>query len=265
MGRIEEVKSTPRLPRGQAPLVILATVAFLAILPFLSPRWFIGGTAASVLLFAWALVRGGAMAVHVTLLALLVACWAALWPPGWPLSLLGPLVLYGAVSAMIPYLRKTATWLRWGRWDRTVGWLMGVTIIVSALGLLMWFFFAQPDLTPWQAAIPAGVGPPLLIIGGLGFAAVNAAVEEMVFRGVILEGLESVLGAKTPALILQAIPFGLFHVQGIPNGVTGMAMATIYGVLLGFIRRQSQGLLAPIATHFFADIVIVGLLLMTSG
>jgi len=102
-------------------------------------------------------------------------------------------------------------------------------------------------------------------MGGLGFAAVNATVEEMVFRGVLLEGLEAVLGATTPAIILQAIPFGLFHVRGIPHGATGMALAAVYGVLLGFIRRQSQGLLAPIATHFFADIVIVSLLFMASG
>jgi membrane protease YdiL (CAAX protease family) len=36
----------------------------------------------------------------------------------------------------------------------------------------------------------------------------------------------------------------------------GICLATIYGVMLGWLRERSQGLLMPWATHIIADAVI---------
>ena len=37
----------------------------------------------------------------------------------------------------------------------------------------------------------------------------------------------------------------------------GVCMATVYGLMLGFIRFKSEGLLAPFLAHIFADLTII--------
>ena len=39
-------------------------------------------------------------------------------------------------------------------------------------------------------------------------------------------------------------------------------MATVYGLMLGIIRRRSQGIFAPYMTHVFADAVIFVILVL---
>jgi membrane protease YdiL (CAAX protease family) len=36
----------------------------------------------------------------------------------------------------------------------------------------------------------------------------------------------------------------------------GVAMAAVYGFFIGLIRHHSGGMLAPVVTHFFADLTI---------
>jgi len=50
------------------------------------------------------------------------------------------------------------------------------------------------------------------------------------------------------------------HINGFPRGIIGAALAGIYGLLTGFIRKKSGGLAAPVVTHFFADATIFGIL-----
>lgn len=100
----------------------------------------------------------------------------------------------------------------------------------------------------------------LLIPVGLGFAMLNAAIEESVYRGIFMQGLDAALGAGRLAVILQAVPFGLIHLDGIPGGWAGAGMAMVYGLMLGAIKRRAQGMLAPFLAHTLADVVIFILL-----
>lgn len=60
----------------------------------------------------------------------------------------------------------------------------------------------------------------------------------------------------SPEAIL-IFPFGFIHYAGgFPNGTTGTALAAIYGLMLGAIRIRPRGMLAPVVTHFFADLTI---------
>jgi hypothetical protein len=100
------------------------------------------------------------------------------------------------------------------------------------------------------------------IAGGLIFSMVNAAVEEGAYRGVLMHGLDSALGRGPAALVLQALAFRALHVQGFPRGALGVGLASIFGLLMGIIRRRADGMFAPWLAHVFTDIVIAGIILV---
>jgi membrane protease YdiL (CAAX protease family) len=72
------------------------------------------------------------------------------------------------------------------------------------------------------------------------------------------------------SLLVQAWLFGALHYrEGFPNGAWGLVMTAVYGIMLGVLRRRSQGMLAPWAVHVFADCVIftilAGMVLKSAG
>ncbi|MGQ4002363.1 type II CAAX endopeptidase family protein [Francisellaceae bacterium CB299] len=85
----------------------------------------------------------------------------------------------------------------------------------------------------------------------------NAIVEETVFRGILQTELSHVFGVSV-AIFLQAFLFAAFHYAGgFPNGLMGFAMTFVYACALGVVRHKVKGLLAPIITHWLADLTIV--------
>ena len=70
---------------------------------------------------------------------------------------------------------------------------------------------------------------------------------------------------REATLIVQAVIFGVAHWWGVPNGVVGVILAIIYGLMMGAVRYVTGGLLLPIAVHIFADLVIFTLILDMAG
>jgi len=97
-----------------------------------------------------------------------------------------------------------------------------------------------------------------LPLAGVAFALLNSAVEEAIFRGIFLQALDSAVGAGTISLVIQAAFFGWLHYSkiGFPKGLAGVAMASVYGLLLGYLRYRSQGMLAPWLAHVGTDIAV---------
>jgi len=258
--------SPPERCRREAIVVLLAAVALYAAIPF---QLFLQGfdaelgmsTAGLAALLGLSLLLREPAAVHLALLTALMGGWhwARIWPPFWPFGPLAPLVAYGLIAAAVPRLRRGVGWLRRGEFDTTVWWLVGITVVGSSVGLLLWYFILHPDLSHFLGSIPDW-HPALLALGGLGFSLLNAAVEEGIFRGVVMQALEAAFGPGILALIVQALAFGAIHFIGIPNGWLGVGMAAVYGGMLGFIRRRSGGMLAPFAAHVVADVVIFAIL-----
>jgi membrane protease YdiL (CAAX protease family) len=170
------------------------------------------------------------------------------------------LLCYAGVVRGVPWLRGTATWVRWGSFDATVRFLSVAAWLLAAAALLSWYLLLHPNVADiveaFVPALPLGV----LIAGGLIFSMVNAAVEEAAYRGVILHALDSSLGPGFAALLLQALAFGAIHIRGFPRGWLGVGLACIYGLLMGVIRRRAGGMFAPWITHVFTDVVIAGIL-----
>jgi membrane protease YdiL (CAAX protease family) len=103
----------------------------------------------------------------------------------------------------------------------------------------------------------------VLIAGGVGFALVNAALEELLWRGVLIDRLEPLFGPSL-AIAISAISFGVQHAHGVPRGPIGVLLAGSWAVMLGMLRKHSKGLLAPILSHVVADATIAVIILVLS-
>lgn len=171
------------------------------------------------------------------------------------------LLVYAVLVRRVTWLHGSAAWVRWGSFGADVRWLTAAAGLVAAVGVWSWYVLLQPNLEDIVASFVPAAPFWLLMAGGLVFSAVNAAVEEGAYRGVILHGLESTLGPGIAALVLQAVAFGALHIEGFPRGLVGVGLATIYGLMMGIVRRRAGGMLAPWAAHVFTDVVIAGILI----
>lgn len=203
-------------------------------------------------------------AVHaILLLFLLLLPLGVTFLAEWPWYLAGPLAIYAAVVAVVRPLRRTFGPVKLGRCDRQVALATAGIIGISSAALVAWYPALRPDLTA-QAAKLSGWWVCHWFWAGALFASVNAVLEEIIFRGVLMESLTVELGAAHGNLA-QAALFGLAHLHGVPDGILGVGMVMIYGAMLGWLRRLAGGLGAPVVAHVFADATILGLLIAHAG
>jgi membrane protease YdiL (CAAX protease family) len=170
------------------------------------------------------------------------------------------LLVYAWIIRQVAWLQGAATWMRKGSFGGDVRLMIMACSVVAAMALGAWYALFRPDVDDIVAAYVPAAPVGLLVIGGLMFSMINAAVEEGAYRGVIQHGLESTLGFGMAALALQAIAFGALHINGFPRGWVGVGLATIYGLMMGVVRRRSGGMLAPWLAHVLIDIVIAGII-----
>ncbi len=148
--------------------------------------------------------------------------------------------------------------LRRGRFGASDAlWVLGL-VSVSVASLLVFRAFTPAPVSE-AAYLLTAMTPGSLVVTGAAFAMLNALVEELLFRGVMLDHLQRV-SPTWVAVGMQAVAFGMLHLNGYPYGPGGVALAAIYGMLLGILRVRTGGLLACWIAHVFADIVIFALL-----
>jgi len=245
--------------RTVVALFVCASAALLYALP--GQDVWLGAVLAAAAAVA-AAANHQARVVHAAVAWLLVYLAAvALGGPAWPIPALAALAVCGAVAAVRrPAWRSVrADWLRPGRFTPLIWLLLAVTVLVSAVALVVWAHLAHPD----TSAIRAEFGSlPLIALLPLGvaLAAVNAAAEETLFRGLLMSALNQLIPVRWLVVAVQAVAFGIAHIAGFPGGPAGMALAAFYGAVLGVIRQRSGGLLPCWAAHLCADSVIFGLM-----
>ncbi len=240
-------------------LSVIAVLSMALAIPCAAGKWTLAVLAG---LLSLAIIRRAVYAVHAALLVLLLLLLVALVPlfPIWPLSILAPLVMYGAVANIAPQLQHSVGWIHMGSINLEVIKLIIATVLVSSLALVGWVILTKPDIEHRLALVPELPYWAYPFVG-IGFAIFNAAMEEAIFRGIVMEALDSALGAGYWSVGIQAIPFAALHyLAGFPNGVLGFIMVLVYGVMLGAIRRLSKGMLAPLVAHVAADITIFSIL-----
>jgi membrane protease YdiL (CAAX protease family) len=252
-----------RLGRVDGALVLLAT-AILTGFPF--ARWL--GPWEAALLLALAGVgwrRGASPLVHLGVFGAVLTVVASFDR----LMQLWPLPAFMAAAFLWVFARSTVRqgsplpFLRTGVLDAKAHGLIVASAAVAGLALIAWFSIAHPDYGAVRAVLFPPVSTPLLLLGVVLFSAVNGAFEEVAYRGVLLDALDAALGPGVAAVVLQALPFGALHIAGFPRGAAGVALAAIFGVMMGTVRRQTRGLLAPWLAHILADTVIGAILIAT--
>ncbi|MCA9638140.1 MAG: CPBP family intramembrane metalloprotease, partial [Myxococcales bacterium] len=252
--------------RPAARALVLVALALLGAIPFVpAPQpdllaapathgLLLAGLAATS---AIALARGLWGAAQVAVLATLYL-GAYLLPvvgAAWPLPL--PVIVGAHLLwiAALPGARPSATFLRRGAVDRPTWGLIVAFSAAATIALITWRATTDADLSRYRDFVPAGLPAWLLFAGILPYAALNAAFEEYVWRGVLWEGVEGAFDRRV-ALALTSISFGLAHYRGFPSGAVGVGLALIYGLMMGLVRARSGGLLGPFIAHVVADVVI---------
>jgi len=172
----------------------------------------------------------------------------------WPALWIAPLAAYAALVSMIRPLR--ASYRPWGLGRITRPGILAALGIaaVSCSALAVFDYFFHPDVHAFAAYLPVTTLPTVLALGVL-FAIVNALCEEVIFRGILFDAIESQWGVRG-AVIGTAFLFGYGHLRGYPPGPLGAVMAGLYGLCLGWLRVFSGGLALPVLVHITADATI---------
>jgi membrane protease YdiL (CAAX protease family) len=177
----------------------------------------------------------------------------------WPWHILVPLLGYAIVVCLVGPLRRSVNWLHFGLMDRQVLAVTAAIVLISSTALVLYCVFFHPDLGQLREHFPAATGITLLLLGAY-FSIVNALMEEVMFRGIVMDALESQL-QPAMAWATQAVAFGAAHYHGFPPGPVGIVLASIYGLMLGLLRWWARGLAAPVLAHVFADATIFAIVI----
>lgn len=172
----------------------------------------------------------------------------------WPWYLLVPLSAYLVVVMLVSPLRRTVRWNRLGQLRGSVLLITGGVIVTSSSALLLYDAICQPDVAQLARQLSLTLPMHMAVVGVL-FSAFNALLEEVIFRGILLDALTAAIGVSW-AVVVQALAFGVGHAHGYPPGPLGIALASGYGLMLGLVRQHSGGLAAPWVAHVFADATI---------
>ena len=176
----------------------------------------------------------------------------------WPLLWLAPLVIYFACVVIFPPLKASFRPWRMGRLSGRA-LLAALVIAASSCAVLIFFNVAvHPDVHTYGSFLPITAPMGILAIGVL-FSFFNALFEEIIFRGVLFDSIESQWGDKV-AVVVTALLFGYGHMRGYPPGAFGAVLAGIYGLCLGWLRIFSGGLGLPVLAHVVADATIFSII-----
>jgi membrane protease YdiL (CAAX protease family) len=223
-------------------LIILALTVLLTIAP-LVPQ---GGVAVvmglgvlALTIVAWKWRVPGASSLGLLFVTCLVLWLAGLGSQQLVFAL--AFVVYALVVPRVPWLREASRWFAVGRVDGQIV-ALGIALAgVSGVVLLTWYAIALPDLDDLVRTFIPAWPIWLLVPAAILFSVVNAALEEAVYRGVVLHALESALGSGVAVLVLQAAAFAALHFQaGFPRGLVGVGLTFVYGLALGMLRRRTD-------------------------
>lgn len=181
----------------------------------------------------------------------------------WPLLWVVPLASYAVLVAVVAPLRVTFQPWRFGCVSvTTIAATMAISVgSCSVLVAFQWY--ASPDLQAYRGLISVST-PGGLLVAGILFSLFNAIFEEIVFRGILFDAVESQRGARV-AVLTTAVLFGYCHLRGYPPGPPGVLLAGLYGLFLGGLRVLSGGIGLPVVAHIAADATIFTIVARTVG
>lgn len=176
--------------------------------------------------------------------------------PIWTLLLTNGVYLYFLLWVMQRFTRLRVNVKQVvGRLPRNYKWLptAGLVIVVllfslSAFLLSFWLLsFVAPTfveavlkVNAQSAGSRSSTSPLGTVLTGITIVIVAPLVEELIFRGVLLQRWAVKWGIRT-SLILSSVLFGILHAN-----VVGL---TMFGLIMGLLYIKTRTLLVPIACH----------------
>ncbi len=243
-------------------VVVVSLTGLATVLPFAgSAGMLAAGGIAAIVLTTVALVRRmpAASSIGVLLVTFLLLWFTGLRPKRLLFGL--AFVVYVVVASRLPWLREVAPWRRAGWCSLRQGAIGAACGLVAGLALWTWYA-GRPETLADIVDIAQDWSIWTLVSVGVLAAVINAVVEEAVYRGLVQDSLERVLRPGLTALVLQASVFAALHFPtGILQGLAGVGLAFFYGLVLGLLRRRSEGLAVPVIAHTVTDMVIVVIVL----
>jgi membrane protease YdiL (CAAX protease family) len=197
--------------------------------------------------------------LHGFVFVLIVALvWSIPAASSWPVLWIAPLAAYLLIVAFVPLLRRSFRLWRFGKvTSKSV--VAAVVLAVLSCGVLVAFhYFLKPDLSRYAGRLPIDAMGGV-VLAGFVFAVVNAAFEEIFFRGILFGAIEPDWG-NTAAVLITAVAFGYGHMEGYPPGIVGAILAVVYGLALGILRAYTGGIGLCFLAHAVADGTIYTLL-----
>jgi len=98
---------------------------------------------------------------------------------------------YGAVWKVGHRHSRVPAWLAAGTVTRDVAVLAAVSLVTSGIALVPWFLSVRPNIDDIVRTFVPNWPLAALILGGLLFSMINAALEEVAHRGIVMSPLES--------------------------------------------------------------------------
>ena len=191
-------------------------------------------------------------------------------PDGYPA--LGPLAEFilalASIILFLPCVLLAARWMqgrRAGSLSSVVGrirwrWPFGCALVaVPAVLLTVAGTVALYAVTGGDSGEDEWVGwstfvPALLVV--LALVPLQAAAEEYLCRGYLLQSVGAFVRGPWGAIVVQAVIFALIHGIGSPWGFADLC---VFGVVTGWLAVQTGGLESGIALHAVNNLIIFGL------
>lgn len=145
-------------------------------------------------------------------------------------------------------------------WSR-VGFSFGLWAIFTFVSTLLMYFLNPKDFEFNFQPIPFLI---LLIIATV-LVPVQSSVEELLFRGYLMQGFANVYKYRWFPLIMTSVVFGLMHISNPEIDKMGYIMMLYYigtGLVLGIMTLMDEGL--ELALGFHAANNLIGALLVTT-
>jgi membrane protease YdiL (CAAX protease family) len=153
-------------------------------------------------------------------------------------------------------LRRPPTWWfvpAWGLAVFVVTVLLQVTLVPALAALLN---LPPPDVTQYNA-LRGNLG--LFVLAALGSMLTGGFIEEVVYRGLMVDRLTTIFGGGRRGRLMGAlacgIPFGLIHFEW---GLGGIFVTAVMGTTLGLMFLVTRRNLWPlVAAHASLDFILM--------
>ncbi|GAA1582181.1 CPBP family intramembrane metalloprotease [Kribbella sancticallisti] len=173
------------------------------------------------------------------------------------------------IAIVLPAVALTARWVQkrpWGTLTSVTGRLrlrwLGRCLAVAAATVVVTF----AGFAALSSSVEEPGAPEEMFVGWGTFAAglavvlclvpLQAAAEEYVFRGWLLQAAGAFFRSPILVLLPQAVLFAAVHGWGTP---WGFADLTVFGLLAGWLTIRTGGIEAAIALHVMTNVVGMGM------